>query len=171
MNRNPLSCVIILLIAAAGAGMKAQQPPPKGHYKSIGVSQFTAEQGAKIPPDFLVAIANELTEQLRKTKKFELVFLEASNPARVPEPALVLTGIVSEYRAGSRAMRYLVGFGAGKTKVVADVKLTDRKTGQVVLEDKVDGKVVIGVLGGDSMGAAKGLAKEVAKVAKKNLFP
>jgi hypothetical protein len=78
--------------------------------------------------------------------------------------------VVKEYKAGSRAKRYLIGFGAGKTKVVADVKFIDMQTQQVVFEKQVDGKVMIGVLGGDSMGAANGLAKEIAKVTKKQFF-
>ena len=36
-----------------------------------------------------------------------------------------------------------------------------------MFEDDVDGKVIMGIYGGNSVGAARGLAKEVAKKAKK----
>ena len=75
-----------------------------------------------------------------------------------------------EYKAGNQAARYLVGFGAGKTKVVAHVKFTDTATNQVVFEDNVDGKVVMGLLGGSSPGATRGLAKEVASKAVSRFF-
>ena len=35
------------------------------------------------------------------------------------EPALVLTGVITEYQKGSQTKRYLVGFGAGKTRAGA----------------------------------------------------
>jgi hypothetical protein len=62
----------------------------------------------------------------------------------------------------------MVGFGAGKTKIVAHVKFVDAATGNVQLEKNVDGKVWIGFMGGESIGATKGLAKDVAKLARKN---
>jgi hypothetical protein len=37
-------------------------------------------------------------------------------------------------------------------------------------QGKVDGNVVIGLFGGESAGATRGLAKEVAKVAKQKFF-
>jgi hypothetical protein len=62
----------------------------------------------------------------------------------------------------------MVGFGAGKTKIVPHVKFVDSATGAVQFEKNVDGKVWIGFMGGESIGATHGLAKQVAKVASKN---
>jgi hypothetical protein len=71
---------------------------------------------------------------------------------------------------GNSAKQCLLGFGAATTKVVAHVKFIDATTGNVLFEKDVDGKVIIGLMGGDSNGATRGLAKEVAKVAKKKFF-
>jgi hypothetical protein len=65
--------------------------------------------------------------------------------------------------------RYMIGFGAGKTKIKATIRFTDAASGDVVFEKDVYGKVIMGFAGGDSMGAAHGLAKEVAKVAKEKV--
>jgi maltose-binding protein MalE len=46
----------------------------------------------------------------------------------------------------------------------------DAATGNVLFEKDVEGKVIIGLMGGDSAGATRGLAKEVAKVTKKKFF-
>ena len=54
--------------------------------------------------------------------------------------------------------------------MVAHVQFIDVATGSVVFEKDVDGTVWIGLFGGDSSGATRGLAKEVAKIAKKQLF-
>jgi curli biogenesis system outer membrane secretion channel CsgG len=83
---------------------------------------------------------------------------------------LKLNGTVTHYDKGSRAKRYLVGFGAGKTKIVAHITVADKETGEVLFEDDVDGKVVMGGMGGDSLGATRGLAKEVAGKIKESFF-
>jgi hypothetical protein len=81
-----------------------------------------------------------------------------------------LSGTITKYDKGNRAARYFVGFGAGATKVVAHIKFIETATGSVLFEKDVDGKVVIGVFGGDSKGSTRGLAKEVAKVTKRTFF-
>ena len=71
-------------------------------------------------------------------------------------------------------MRYMIGpaslAGPGKTRVVVALEYRDRDTGEVLHTARVDGKVWIGFFGGNSMGATKGLAKEVAKVTKKKFL-
>jgi hypothetical protein len=159
---------ILMLTGYWGSAAYAQSP--KNHYRSIEIARFNVEPGTEVPPDFVVAVMNDLTEQLRKTNKFEMVFREEGGLTSAPTPALKLSGAIKEFKKGSRAKRYLIGFGAGKTKIAAHVRFTDRETGEVLFEDDVDGKVVIGAFGGDSMGAARGLAKEVGKVTKKQFF-
>jgi len=46
----------------------------------------------------------------------------------------------------------------------------DTATKETVRERKVDGHVVIGAIGGGSVGATRGLAKELAKAAKEKFF-
>ena len=53
---------------------------------------------------------------------------------------------------------------------MVELEYRDRDTGEVVYTAKADGKVWIGFFGGNSMGATKGLAKEVAKVTKKKFL-
>jgi uncharacterized protein DUF4410 len=80
---------------------------------------------------------------------------------------LRVSGTIRLFEAGRRTERCMAGFGAGGTKLVAAVRFVDADTGEVVLEHLADGRVFIGPLGGNSMGAARGLAKEIAKVARK----
>jgi len=54
--------------------------------------------------------------------------------------------------------------------VVADIKFLDKVTVEVLYQGSVDGKVIIGFFGGESLGATRGLAKEVAKVTKQKFF-
>jgi hypothetical protein len=53
---------------------------------------------------------------------------------------------------GSRAMRYIVGFGAGSGSIVCNLKLKDISSGEIKLEMESHSKLSMGGLGG-SMGA------------------
>ena len=63
-----------------------------------------------------------------------------------------------------------MGFGAGATVIDAHIKCYDATTKEMLLEQDVDGKVAMGVMGGKSEGANNGLAKEIAKDIKKTFF-
>lgn len=163
-------------------------PPIK---QTIEVQKFDIKQGVEFPATSVDVMMAEIVDELKKTNTFGLVFMdtpiepaktdktegevkpaqtiEPTPPIQKAEPNFVLSGTITKYEPGNRAARYIGGiFGAGKTKVVAQVKVIDKSTGKVVLEKTVDGKVIIGVFGGDSNGATRGLAKEVASVTKKS---
>jgi hypothetical protein len=110
----------------------------------------------------------ELVRELSATIRFYQVLRQGETPAEANTPTLQLVDTVNEFNKGNRAVRYMVGFGAGKTKVKAHVKFVDSATGDILFEKNVDGKVWIGFIGGESIGATRGLAKEVAKVAKRS---
>jgi hypothetical protein len=154
----------------AQSGQGQAQKVEKNKYQQIEITGFEVKQGVEFPPDYLADLTNELVTQMKETEKFREVSRAGEAPAGSDALALRLSGTVTEFKAGSRAVRYLVGFGAGRTKVKARVKFTDRATGAVLYEGDVDGKVIMGVFGGDSRGATRGLAKEVAKVARQQFF-
>ncbi len=173
MRSSSLAVLLALLLAVALAlapPTAAAKDQYKNKYKTIEVTRFDIQEGVEFSADWLITLTEELVMQLQNTKKFKEVLRQGETPAAPDLPSLQLTGTVTEYQKGSRAKRYLIGFGAGKTKVVAHVKWLDRATGQVLFEDDVDGKVVMGGLGGESIGATRGLAKEVAKVTKGKFF-
>jgi hypothetical protein len=149
---------------------KAADSKVKDKYKGIEVVRFEVKEGVQIPQDYLITLTEELVKQVTETKRFSDVMREGESPKDASASSLKLVGTVTEFKAGSRAKRYLIGFGAGKTTIKAHVKFLDRATGEVLFEADVDGKVVMGMMGGDSVGATRGLAKEVAKVATKQFF-
>ena len=155
---------------AVGAGF-AEEKNVKGKYQVIEVARFDIKPGVeKFSPDWLITINEELIKQLRETAKFKEVLFEAETPSDASAPTLLLVGTVTEYAPGNRAERYMIGFGAGKTKVKAHVKIMDKTTKEVLFEDDVDGKVIMGAVGGESIDATRGLAKEVASKTKKKFF-
>lgn len=149
-------------------GQQEQKQNQKGQYRIIEVTRFETEEGLKLPAKFLISLESDLQTQLKKAK-FREVVPEGRTPIN-SDPALRVTGMITTFKAGSRPTRYLISFGAGKTRLVANFKVQDRSTGQVLFESQADGKVVIGPFGGDTMGATNGLAKEIAKKIRERFF-
>ena len=156
--------------AAAQDSKHAADASEKNKYQNVEVAPFTAQEGVKLTPEELKALTDTVVKELGEIKKFKQVLREGETPADAAAPTLKITGTVVKYKAGSRAKRYLVGFGAGKSKLIADVKFIDGATGTVLYEQKADGDVVMGLFGGDSSGTKSEMAEQVAKYAKKKLF-
>ncbi|MGH9603488.1 MAG: DUF4410 domain-containing protein [Terriglobales bacterium] len=166
----PIVLMVLAALTAPADDKPAAAASLKGKYEALEVTQFTIKPGVGFPTDYLSKMNAELVLEIGEKKKFKIVYGAGNPPQQVPAARLRLEGEVTQFKPGSQAVRYFIGFGAGKTKVKAHVKFIDVATDQVVFEDDVDGKVIMGLLGGSSPGATRGLAKEVAKVAAKTFF-
>jgi hypothetical protein len=170
INKGVISCLALILLAAFSVNAQKKDSQLKDHYKDIEVVTFDVKEGVKFPTEHLSGMMDEIVKELQDLKKFKEVYRAGATPDNPADPTLRLTGTVIKYTAGSQAKRYLIGFGAGKTKVVAHVKFIDKATGNVVFEKDVDGKVVIGIFGGQSKTSLRDVGKETAEVAKKQFF-
>ena len=83
------------------------------------------------------------------------------------ERALRLDGTITRLAPGSRALRYLVGFGAGRSKAQAEMRFVDVQSGQVVMVTADRRVAAYGVFGGDSEDHLKesfgDMARDLAK--------
>ena len=175
--RNMLFRIALLVLAGGAFGLMpaayAQQKDtaaPATQYQNIEVGTFDVEPGINFPPEYLKNLPQAVESQLIDLKRFKKVSIVGDPQAGAEGPTLQVTGTIIEYKAGSQAKRYFIGFGAGKTKIIVHAKFVDKATGQVVLERDVQGRIEWGVFGGDSKGALKGVGKEIAQVAKKKFF-
>jgi TolB-like protein len=164
-----VAAVLSLSSAYAQEQKAAADGAEKGKYQNVEVAPFTAQEEVKMTPEQLKAVTDTIVRELQDIKKFKQVLREGETPADAA-PTLKITGTVVKFKAGSRAKRYFVGFGAGKTKMIANVKYIDRESGKVLYEYTADGDVHMGIFGGDSGGAKSELAEQVAKTAKKRFF-
>ena len=145
---------------AAGQTMAAR-------YNRVEVVPFEVSSGVAFPEEFSQALARELLAELQKANVFDEVLTLQSAPAGKVEPTLRLTGTITKFNPGDQEKRRVIGLGAGTTRIDARVRFLDRRTCAVVIEADVDGKVVGGWGGGDSLGAARGVAKEVVHIARR----
>jgi hypothetical protein len=110
-------------------------------------------------------LAEEFVVKLKDSGTFTDVAVLTSDAA-VPADAILVSGKFIEMDPGSRAKRYFVGFGAGKSGVTVEgsVKGPD---GAMLATFKQRRIGVMGVAGGDSMGKlrsdAKNIAEDIAK--------
>jgi len=155
----------LVLTTSATAENKSGQKK----YQYLQVNRFEIQQGVDLPPDYQLTIDEDLNKELAKIKGMKQVLREGET---LPEgqPVLLVTGTVTRYKKGNQAARYLVGFGAGATVIDAHIRCYDATTKELLLERDVDGKVIMGLMGGKSEGANNGLAKEVAKHVKEKFF-
>ena len=168
--QRKFTVLLFILVGCLTTFAQTTKTDLKDKYQNIEVVSFDIKEDTKFPAESRDVIMSQVVEELKQLKKFKQVSNTGETVAQDAGPTVRLTGVITKYKPGSRAKRYLVGFGAGSTKVVAHITLIDVTSGATVFEKDVDGKVWIGLFGGDSSGATRGLAKEVAKVTKKALF-
>lgn len=164
--------VLVITIAFVSSLGRAQNQSNKAtdvKYDSIQVNRFDVAPGIDFPPDYRLTIDEDLNKVLGSIKGVKHVLREGET---VPGEArlLSITGTITKYSKGNQAARYLVGFGAGSTVIGAHIKCFDATSKELLFEKDVDGKVVMGLMGGKSEGANNGLAKEIAKDIKKKFF-
>ncbi len=80
------------------------------------------------------------------------------------EKTLIVTLNVKFFKRGSRAKRYLVGFGTGKSALDGDLIFTDKETGKVVYTAQVSHETTGGLFGGSSF---DGVGGQVASIIKR----
>ena len=155
---------MVALFSASGA---AAGQPSAATYNRVEVAPFEVSSGVLFPEEFSQALAKALLDELKKANLFKEILTVQSLPAENFVPTLRLTGTITKFNPGSQEKRHLIGLGAGTTRIDARVRFLARRTCAVVLEADVDGKVVGGWGGGDSFGAARGVAKEVVQHARR----
>jgi curli biogenesis system outer membrane secretion channel CsgG len=162
-----LAISVSVLLAAAASGQTAAKQP----YKSIELERFTVRQGVEFADKDVDELRRATVRHLVSSKRFDSVTMAGESAAsETTGPRLKISGEITKYVKGSQAARYLVGFGAGKTKIMADIKMVDAATGETVFHQTVDGDVTWGAFGGDSDDAKGGVADEMIREMKKRGF-
>lgn len=167
--RNLLFAVSVCLLFAASISAQ-QTATAKKIYQNVEIEKFTIRQGVEFPADKIDSLTSSVVNTLNKSKRFDRVSMSGAATATEASeaPTLKISGEIIKYVKGNRAVRYMVGMGMGATKLIADVKFVDAKTGEVVHQQTVDGDVTWGLFGGDSESAKSGLADEIMRIMKKS---
>jgi hypothetical protein len=156
--------VLCVFLAAASVVLGQKQEP----YSTVEIERFTVAQGVEFPDEDLSELMGQMTRNFTRSRRFEYVFLSTDSVLKPANARRVkISGTVIKYTKGNRAARYLVGLGAGRTKLVASVKVVDAESGQLLFEQNVDGHVYGGFFGGETDAAKGGVASEIIKTMTK----
>jgi Domain of unknown function (DUF4410) len=153
-------------ILYASSGLFAAGPPPTP-YTAVEVDRFVAAAGVTFPADYQSALVEDIARDV--SLAFPSVIIVRQGDALPSGKAVLrISGTVIEFKPGNRTKRQLIGMGAGATVVETLVWFLDAATGQVLLSRGAKGVTRSGIAGGDSLGAADGLAKKIAKFCNAN---
>jgi len=127
-------------------------------YTMILVDRFTVpaslvkdQDDQKLAALFPLALQSEFVTRLRATGLFDrVVNLSETQFSPGDQQALRLEGTITKLDPGSRALRYMVGFGAGAAKAQAETRLIDVQTGAVMIVTADRREAYFGIFGGDS---------------------
>lgn len=150
-----------------GTHASAEKPKAlKDKYHVVQVDLFTTPDDMQFPAKYLDALQVEIIKQMTESHRFTEV-LRAGNRRRQEDgPVLQITGTVTRFKPGSRAERYVIGFGAGKTEVFGHLVFKDNVSNEVVGTADIRGKMQAGFFGGESIAVTHDFAHRVGETTK-----
>ena len=171
MQRNSLSQPLWLAVLLVGgcacltSGTRllpqtssGQAPGEKISASAIQIDQVESDVAA-LPPEFRVAIYENLVEEVAKTGKFLHVYRSGDRAAVAVPDLLTLRTRVVGFKQGSEKKREVTTV-AGATIIETSVQLVTRE-GRTVVNRKVEGKVRFF---GENLNATADFAKKVAGI-------
>jgi hypothetical protein len=164
MKKILLSITMVLCCATLAAAGDKTLPRPEAlseetiflteklsvNYDTLVIKDFTADGAeysnvndeekagiAKMMPMLMNNIADSLTAELKSKGIFRKIVRNNDSRGK----AIVLEGSFSEFNAGSRALKFFVGFGAGKAYLKFKGRFIDGTTGKelALFEDRETG--------------------------------
>lgn len=113
--------------------------------------ELNDEEDKKLAAEMPPYLQAELVRRLRESDLFARVInASETDYTQGSEKALVLDGEITRLAPGARALRYLVGFGAGRSKAQSEMRFLDAQTGTVLMVTADRGVAAFGIFGGDS---------------------
>ena len=156
---------LFLLLAAAlvAAGpTQAKKKAPK--FSATGIQVLYVQTGdLRLPPEFQVALYENLIEEVKKTKKFQRVFRDGEKDAEQWKDLVTLRSEVRGFQEGSARARQVTTV-AGATKIKVRLQITTRD-GRMIVDRDVDGNVRFF---GENLRATYNFAKSAAKLVREN---
>jgi hypothetical protein len=151
----------LALLPSQALAAKEKAAPPW----SVQVDEIQLGDVA-LPPDFRMAIYEQLVDELMKTKQFEHVYRSGDHTADTAHNLLILKTTMRKYSAGNETQRAVTTV-TGATKLNVRSQLFTRD-GKLVLEYFIDGNVRFM---GSNLHATHVLAHNVAVTLKRSTLP
>ncbi len=173
------SLLILLLLTGSNFSLAKKHDSSSSKYDCIEINKLTVDKenantralkrASRIPSEVIKNIQNFMVDEVDLDKNG----LKAVNPEETKckndETALVLDGVLIDYKKGNRIVRYIVSFGAGKQKIEANLTLTEKATGEKLAKGRVVDRKVAGFAGGSDDKGKRDFAEKVNNFIRKGL--
>jgi len=133
----------------------------KDSFDTIEVDLFENQKESQFPGEYLVPLQKEIAKQLVKAKAFREVVMAGQAPAIPNVRVLRLTGLITNYKPGSRAVRYMGLGGVGAAEIDSKVSFVDSSTGEALMSQDLRALLTGGAFGGKSEDALKDYARQI----------
>jgi hypothetical protein len=161
--RSLMIVLVTALLVAPGVAAK----DPEKVYKTAEAKHFTRVEGVELSPAFTDYLYAELRNELGKTKLFVQVIGEGEAVEDADAASsVVIEGVITEYKKGSRVKDAIIGYGAGARSLKLDVNITRRSDHQDMGAIKVRTKLSPSL---SETVMAKVAARQIAHEVKKGL--
>jgi hypothetical protein len=168
-TRTTLSVVLVLTIVftcvfslAAGSPAAPSSDDAKSTQKPSASSiqiQPIDPGDVPIPPDFRVAVYENLITQIQKTGKFQHVYRSGDKDAASAPDLVTLSMVTQSFNKGSQKKREVTTV-SGSSQITLKVHITDH-AGKTVVDRDVQGKVRFF---GENLRVTYDFSKKVAKI-------
>jgi len=132
-------------------------------------SSRESERAAAMPQEFLDVFQHATVGEIIRSKSGLTAVKGGENACPDSEQAVQFGGTVTDFKEGNQAMRYFVGFGAGKQKLAVYAWLRNKTTGEIIFEDKIVDRKWAGFGGGDDRKGVRDFAEKVVVFLRKGL--
>jgi hypothetical protein len=166
-----LSLIAVALLSIVAFAQEQKPGKSLAGYKAVMIEKVTVEKNAateEFPVGYDAVLQKSAVANLLKKRTFEQVIdaaetasAEAAKPAEGQKLTLAMT--VIKFDKGNRAARYMVGFGAGATKIKVRFVFCDAATGKELFRSDREGKFygAISLVGGSKEHAVTEAAGDV----------
>ena len=168
--RTTVSVALTIFLACAGPLVAGSPLPQPSSDDSKSAQKFSASSiqiqpmdpgDVPIPPEFGVAIYENLIVQIQKTGKFQHVYRSGDKDANGAPDLVTLRTTAQSFRKGSQKKREVTTI-AGSSSIMLKIQLTDH-TGQTLVDRDVEGKVRFF---GENLRATYDFSKKVATIVR-----
>lgn len=162
LYRDVFSALLILLHLAAPLAAADAEQQVKAEASAIQILNVEAGE-VRLPPEFQMALYENLIEEVRKTGRFQHVYRDGEHAATDAAHLVTLRSTVGAFQEGSARKRQVTTV-AGATSIKVHVRFTARD-GEILAERDLEGKVRFF---GENLRATHDFAKKAAKLVREN---
>jgi len=159
-----LACVLLLLAGSlsgqTGSGDSNSKTAQKSSASSIQIEPMDPGD-VPMPPEFRLAIYENLITQIEKTGKFQHVYRSGDKDAAGVPDLIILRTTAQSFKKGSQKEREVTTI-AGSSSIILKVQITDH-AGKTLVDRNVEGKVRFF---GENLRATYDFSKKVAKIVR-----